>query len=43
MAPAYPDLSYTAGRINWILFPGQQIHFLSPTWAWKLIVLISEL
>ena len=43
MAPAYPNLSYIEGRNDWILFPGQQIHFLNPTWAWMLIVLISEL
>ena len=43
MVPAYPNLSYTEGSIDWILLPGQQIHFLNPTWAWMIIVLISEL
>ena len=43
MAPAYPNLSYIDGRIDWILLPGQQIHFLNPPWAWMLNVLISEL
>lgn len=42
MAPAYPNLSYIDGRIDWILLPGQQIHFLNPPWAWMLNVLISE-